>query len=331
MDTGFRKSHAQLRKTLSPGTQRVKKPQGRAADFTPMKEAVIVRIDGRPHWDNNQDRCMRRWLKHWRDQLTSRRARTVEVQSIFGPMTAFAGDFATRQIEQFGAHTRNEVALLRSFVKAGDLIYDVGAHIGTFTIPLAQATGETGRVIAIEAEERSFALLRQNLDRHGLVGRVTPLLGLAGGRDDRYRPTRLPDHTSATYFTPDEAGNAMQTIHLDDLHATGSARAAVMKIDVEGMELSVLQSAEQTIARDRPVLYVEIANEQLARYATTPDDIETFLRRFDYRFFRNVGDRNSTHDRFEISELAALRDGGAFYDVLAVSGSDQKLARALQR
>jgi FkbM family methyltransferase len=274
---------------------------------------------------------MRRWLKYWRDRLASRRARTVEVQSMFGPLTAFAGDFATRQIEQFGAHTRNEVALLQSFVKAGDLIYDVGAHIGTFAIPLAQATGETGRVVAIEAEARNFALLRQNLERHGLLGRVTPLLGLAGGRDVLYRPERFPDHTSATYFSPDAAGEAMRTIQLDDLHASGSTRAAVVKIDVEGMELSVLQSAEQTIARDRPVLYVEIADEQLARYGTTPDDIEIFLRRFDYRFFRNVGDRNSTHDRFEIRELAALRDGGAFYDVLAVSESDQKLARALQR
>jgi len=87
---------------------------------------------------------MRRWLKHWQDRFASRRASTVEVHSIFGPMTAFAADFATRQIEQFGTHTRNEVALLRSFVNAGDLIYDVGAHIGTLAIPLALAAGESG-------------------------------------------------------------------------------------------------------------------------------------------------------------------------------------------
>jgi hypothetical protein len=40
---------------------------------------------------------MLRWLKHWRDRLPSQGASTVEVQSIFGPMTAFAGDFATTQ------------------------------------------------------------------------------------------------------------------------------------------------------------------------------------------------------------------------------------------
>jgi FkbM family methyltransferase len=256
--------------------------------------------------------------------------RTIVVDSIFGPMVAFEGDFATRQIAQFGAHTRNELALLRTFVDQGDLVYDVGAHIGTFAIPLAQACGESGRVIAIEADESNFALLRRNLGQHGLLGRVTPLLGLAGARTGRFRAARFPGHTSATYFTPDPAGVSLATISIDDLHAIDPARVNVIKLDVEGMELCALQSAERTIARDRPVLYVEMSAEQLARQGATPDDIEALLRRHGYRFFRNVGERNSTHDRFDLVELTSLREGGAFYDVLAITADDGKLARATQ-
>jgi FkbM family methyltransferase len=262
-----------------------------------------------------------------REQADPVSAKTIVVHSIFGPITAFEGDFATKQIAAFGAHTRNEVALLRTFVDAGDLVLDVGAHIGTFTIPLAQACGESGRVIAIEADESNFSLLRRNLHQHGLLDRVTPLLGLAGARNGRFRAVRFPSHTSATYFTPDPTGKGLATIHIDDLHAP--TRVGVIKIDVEGMELCVLRSAERTIARDRPVLYVEMSAEQLLRHGATPDDIEALLRHHGYRFFRNVGERNSTHDRFELVELTALRDGGAFYDVLAVA-DDDKLARAVQ-
>ena len=263
---------------------------------------------------------MRRWLKHWRDRLTSQRASTVEVQSIFGPMTAFAGDFATRQIEQFGAHTRNEVALLRSFVKAGDLIYDVGAHIGTFAIPLVIAAGKNGQVIAIEADADNFALLRQNLDSSGLHSRVAPYLGIAGGRDTRYRRVRVDRHTSATYFLPDPDGAPIPAITLDDLADRSSPprRVAMIKIDVEGMELAVLRSAAKTIARDRPVLYVEISITQMARYGVTLPEVATFLAPYDYRCFRNIGDRNSSHDAFELVELGDLHDGGEFYDLLAV-------------
>jgi FkbM family methyltransferase len=263
---------------------------------------------------------MRHWLSHWRDKLTSKRPTTVEVQSIFGPMTAFAGDFATRQIEQFGAHTRNEVALLQNFVKAGDLIYDVGAHIGTFAIPLAIAAGENGQVIAIEADAESFALLRQNLDSLGLQSQVTPRLGIAGGRDVSYRRVRVPRHSSAMYFVPDPEGAAMPVIALDDLadRSGPPRRVAMIKIDVEGMELAVLRSAEKTIARDRPVLYVEISITQMARYGVTIPEVAAFLAPYDYRCFRNVGDRNSTHDAFELVELGNLHEGGEFYDLLAV-------------
>ena len=242
------------------------------------------------------------------------------MQSIFGPMTAFAGDFATRQIEQFGAHTRNEVALLRSFVNAGDLIYDVGAHIGTFAIPLALAAGENGRVIAIEADAESLALLRQNLVSLGLQSRVTPRLGIAGGRDISYRRVGVARHSSATYFVPDPKGVAMPVIALDDLadRSIPPRRVAMIKIDVEGMELAVLQSAAKTIARDRPVLYVEISIAQMARYGVTLPEVAAFLAPYDYRCFRNIGDRNSTHDGFEVVELGDLHEGGEFYDLLAV-------------
>jgi FkbM family methyltransferase len=263
---------------------------------------------------------MRRWLKHWRDRLTSQRAGTVEVQSIFGPMTAFAGDFATRQIEQFGAHTRNEVALLRSFVKPGDLIYDVGAHIGTFAVPLALAAGENGQVIAIEADAESFALLRQNLDSLGLQSRITPHLGVAGGRNILYQRVCVARHTSATYFVPDPGGALIPAIALDDLadRSIPPPRVAMIKIDVEGMELAVLRSAVKTIARDRPVLYVEISIAQMARYGVTLPEVAAFLAPYDYRCFRNVGDRNSTHDAFELVEMGDLHEGGEFYDLLAV-------------
>lgn len=263
---------------------------------------------------------MRRWFKHWWDRFASRRASTVEVQSIFGPMTAFAGDFATRQIEQFGAHTRNEVALLRSFVKAGDLIYDVGAHIGTFAIPLALAAGENGQVIAIEADAESFALLRQNLVSLGLQSRVTPRLGIVGGGDVSYRRVRVASHTSATHFVPDPGGVTMPAIALDDLadRSIPPRRVAMIKIDVEGMELAVLRSAERTIARDRPVLYVEISIAQMAKYGVSLPEVAAFLAPYDYRCFRNIGDRNSTHDAFELVELGDLHEGGEFYDLLAV-------------
>jgi FkbM family methyltransferase len=257
---------------------------------------------------------------------------TVVVDSIFGPMVAFEGDFATRQIEEFGAHTRNEIALLRLFVDAGELVYDIGAHIGSFAIPLAEAVGEQGKVIAVEADVNNFPALWQNLRRRDLIGRVAPLCGVAGGQAGRFTPRRVERHTSATYFVADPAGAAAVTFALDDLHAcfAGGRRVAVIKIDVEGMELSVLRSAQRMIELDRPVLYFEVVADQMARFGFTARDVEAFLRPFEYRLFRNIGERNSTNDAFTLAELQTLAEGGGFFDVLAIPIGSAKLARVEQ-
>ncbi len=256
--------------------------------------------------------------------------RVISVESIFGPMFVFEGDHAARQILEFGAHTRNELALLKSFVNEGDLVYNVGAHVGTFAIPLAHAVGESGRVIAIEADRVTFPLLCRNIERQGLSGRMHAIEAVAGGETAAYSAVRIPLHTSATHFVPDAQGEALGGCKLDDAHArlADGRIAAVIKIDVEGMELAVLKSAEAMIARDRPILYVEMVAEQMARYGVTFADMEAFLRRYSYRFFRNTGPRNSTNDNYELVELAGLAEGGQFYDLLAVPEGHPKLGRA---
>ncbi len=236
----------------------------------------------------------------------------------------------TQQIAEYGAHTRNEIAMLRHFIDAGDLVYDIGAHIGMFAIPLAEGVGDDGKVIAVEADPNNFLLLWQNLRSRDLIGRAAALNGVAGGESGRYAARRIERHTSATYFVADPAGAPTVTFALDDPHAcfAQGRRAAVVKIDVEGMELSVLRSARRVIERDRPILYFEVVVEQMARFGINRGDIEAFLRPYDDRFFRNVGERNSTNDEFPLAELQSHSEGGAFFDVLAVPRDSARVARA---
>lgn len=48
-------------------------------------------------------------------------------------MRAPADDLITQQLIAFGAHTRNELAMLLTFIDPDDVVVDVGAHIGTFS------------------------------------------------------------------------------------------------------------------------------------------------------------------------------------------------------
>ena len=80
-------------------------------------------------------------------------------------MEAFANDLVTNQIKKFGAHTRPELAFLLSVVDEGDAVFDIGGHIGTFAIPLAQKVGPSGRVLVVEPSPSNFTLLSRNITR----------------------------------------------------------------------------------------------------------------------------------------------------------------------
>ena len=78
------------------------------------------------------------------------------------------------------------------------------------------------------------------------------------------------------------------------------------------MELAALRTAQKLLAQ-RPLLYLEICGEHLARYGAAPAELEALLKGYGYRFFRNVGERNSGHDSFILHAVNSLAEGGSFF------------------
>jgi FkbM family methyltransferase len=244
----------------------------------------------------------------------------VRLDGVHGRFDTRRRDHVTHQLETYGAHTRNEIAMLLAFVRPGDQVIDVGAHIGSFTVPLARAVGSDGHVVAVEPGARSIELLESNLALNEVAARVTARCALVAEQPAQYRAVELPEHTSATYYVLGESMAAPECCRLDSLASDldPSRPLRLIKIDVEGMELSVLRSGAALIAARRPIIYVEVVAEQLRRYGTAVADIEAFLTERRYALFRNSGPRNSTSDEFQVTPLASLADGGPFFDCLAV-------------
>ncbi|HIO97458.1 MAG TPA: hypothetical protein EYG71_05970, partial [Leucothrix sp.] len=60
---------------------------------------------------------------------------TEKCKTMYGVFESWKGDVITVQLKKYSAHTRNELAMLKSFIAKGDNIIDIGAHIGTYSIP----------------------------------------------------------------------------------------------------------------------------------------------------------------------------------------------------
>src|ERR1035441_6724268 len=58
-------------------------------------------------------------------------------------------------------------ALLGSLIRPGMTVFDIGAHVGHYTLLAARIVGPTGRVYAFEPEPENFALLKRNVELNG--------------------------------------------------------------------------------------------------------------------------------------------------------------------
>jgi FkbM family methyltransferase len=266
------------------------------------------------------------------------RTRTLrEVDATFGRILAFDDDLVTRQIVEFGAHTRVSLAFLLSVLHAGDTVFDLGGHIGTFAIPMALKVGARGTVVIVEAHAETFGVLEQNLRRTRPAATTHCLHALVAPPGARYRAQVPANNTGATFFMPvagDEAATTASPITLDALCARFGAPRLV-KLDIEGWEGWALASYAR-LPTDRPMIFVEVAEQLLERSGSSVGQLDRLFRDADYRLFVNVEKGNAAHDRFVVAEIPSLEAsrpmfGGApiFVNVLAIHRADERLAQVV--
>jgi len=253
---------------------------------------------------------------------------TIILNAVFGPIESYKDDVLTEQIIQFGAHTRPELAFLLSVVRPGDRIFDLGAHIGTFTIPLAKTIGAEGRLLAVEPEVDNFNLLRRNVLANRLEDRVILRQALVAPVRRRYAPSYVSNNSGATHFAPESGwiyrGSPMaKPVSLDQLSEQYFV-PDIVKMDIEGAEMWAIDQS-QVFRSQQPILYAEISDKQLQRFGASVQQLDTLLRSLGYRFFKNVGPRNAANDRFAAAELSSLMSGGAFFDVLSLPADHPRL------
>ncbi len=206
----------------------------------------------------------------------------------------------------------------------GNRVVDLGAHIGTYTIPFAKSVGIEGAILAVESANASFKLLKENVDRAEVQDIVRCVNATVGDRIRRpLLPKRISGNTGASFHIP-SGGDFIQDDQIfmvDTLELLAEYNFLdfeFMKIDVEGMECLVLRSIQELLHERKPVLYIEVAEKQLARFGNNRQDLERLLRIHGYRFYRNVHKRNSNTDEYHIEELPDLISGGEFFDLLAI-------------
>lgn len=165
--------------------------------------------------------------------------------------------------------------------EAGNVFLDIGAYVGPYTILGALAVGPHGKVVAMEPDVENRLQLQRNLSLNGISNcTVIPYAAWSrSGRVGWHRGAEPVWHG----IQEESKSDSVETVRVDDIISEQALdRVDWIKMDIEGAELEALKGAENTLARFKPRLFIEVHN--------TTEAIREFLDSQGYRIERESFD-----------------------------------------
>ncbi|MBF0355153.1 MAG: FkbM family methyltransferase [Alphaproteobacteria bacterium] len=207
------------------------------------------------------------------------------------------------------------VSRLKSFVKPGGWVIDVGAHIGFFSLRFARWVSEGGRVIACEPDRDNRERLCRRLLRAHANQVVCVEDAAIGEADGRARFVLCPDHPGNHHLSSEGIDVPLRCI--DSLVSEQQCSAVnLIKIDVQGSELRVIKGAIGTLSRYRPALLVEIDPVAMKQSGTTAAELVQQLYELGYASFGPLPTLGESPDSLEEALARISRLGHKYADFL---------------
>lgn len=189
-------------------------------------------------------------------------------------------------------HDRYEVemkGLLCGLLREGMTVFDVGAHVGYYTLMAAQKVGPRGHVFAFEPEPENYSILKKNIELNGYMN-VTCIPKAVSSRsgtlslfvsrqgNDRHTIVNTP---SAVCLSE---SHDVPTISLDEFAASlGWPQVDLIKMDIEGAEPLALAGMSELLGRSPCLsLLLEFAPEMLRGGAADPLEFLSTLRKLGF-------------------------------------------------
>jgi|APSaa5957512535_1039671.scaffolds.fasta_scaffold15777_2 FkbM family methyltransferase len=189
-----------------------------------------------------------------------------------------------------GVYGELDTKIIREEIHEGDIVVDVGANIGYYTLIFAQLVGKSGKVFAFEPEPKNFEILKKNIeinnyqniiaeqkivsDKSGMMKLFIAEQGIVGHR--------IQQKTDSQKFIE------IESIILDDYlkNLNLSGKINFIKIDVEGAEVKVLEGSKIIIEKsDQLKIFTEFNREDIKKYNYDPEYLLSFLIKNKFNFF----------------------------------------------
>jgi FkbM family methyltransferase len=250
----------------------------------------INRLRQRPDFQGSPVRAVARrvlWRLRWSVMTSPLRLRLTGDLDILTPKTC------SGSLIYYQGHSEPETTgFLEAFLRPGMTFWDIGAHIGEYTLLASRRVGKTGRVEAFEPHPAMFEFLSQNTALNRLNNAVLHRVAVSSQTSNAEFSIH-PD-ASLSYLQPTGVTSkgvrpiSAATISLDDFYKSCGNVPDLIKVDVEGAELLVMTGSESLLQlppEQSPAWVIEYVPETCVRFGYHPAELFSIFKRHAYHTY----------------------------------------------
>jgi FkbM family methyltransferase len=211
--------------------------------------------------------------------------------------------YLNKALDFYGEFSPGETELFEKMINPGDVVIDAGANIGAHTLDFSRIVGDKGSVYAFEPQPTVFNTLCTNLLLNDIHNVQKYQLGV-GAKEGSFFTLDLDikcTHSIGSLPLMDPLNGSLKKENLGSRATLSNGNSSLngtlievdvvtidnlnlircdfIKVDVEGMEQNVLQGAQETINKHKPILYVECDLEDKAK------DLQGYIASLNYEMY----------------------------------------------
>ena len=196
----------------------------------------------------------------------------------------------------FKIYEPNQTEIVKKYVHEGDIVVDIGAHVGYYTLLMAQLVGKNGKVYSFEPDPVNFQLLKKSVEINGFenvvliqkaVSNITDKVKLFLGDDDsainRIYDAKLGDAKESI---------DVESVTIDEYFKENDELVNFIKIDSEGSEIKIINGMKQFLSRNQElVMMTEFFPFLIKKSGDEPNQYLKSLEKSGFSLY-NILDKN---------------------------------------
>lgn len=186
----------------------------------------------------------------------------------------------------FGFEDKAQEKLIQ-LAKSGDTVLDIGTNIGSTLLQFANKVGNNGRVYGFEPDLINYKICLDNINLNSFTNIEVANIGL-GNENGSFNlvvdtETNRGGNRISYNIETQKTSSKIYVVRLDEwIKNNKITKVDLIKIDVEGFELNVLKGAKEVLVLYKPVLFIELDDNNLRAVGNSANELVLYLEALNY-------------------------------------------------